>query len=199
MMARRQIERAQVGVLVLDAAQGVTSGDLAMAGLVWELGRAAVVAVNKWDLLDDEGRERLEAGWPRLAELLADPPRVNVSALTGRGVEKLFPAVDRALAALRPGSAPPSSTACSRRRWRAHDRPRSAASPGSSTTRPRCRARRRPSCCSPTAPCRGATPTAATSRTGCARPSTSPACRSGSSSASGRVLMDWKVALWPRV
>ena len=99
MMARRQIERAQVAVLVVDAAQGVTSGDLAIAGTIWELGRAAVVALNKWDLLDTERREALERSWERLDQLLAAPPRVNVSALTGRGVERLFPAIDRALAA----------------------------------------------------------------------------------------------------
>lgn len=101
MMAKRSIERAQVAVLVVDAAMGVTSGDLAVAGAIWEAGRAAVVAVNKWDLLDGEQRERLELTWPRLAELLADPPRVNVSALTGRGVAKLFPAIDKALSGYR--------------------------------------------------------------------------------------------------
>jgi GTP-binding protein len=101
MMARRQIERAQVAVLVIDAAQAVTSGDLAIAGTIWELGRVAVVAMNKWDLLDAESRAKLEASAPRLDELLASPPRVNVSALSGRGVEKLFPAIDHALAAHR--------------------------------------------------------------------------------------------------
>jgi GTP-binding protein len=99
MMARRQIERAQVAVLVIDATQGVTSGDLAIGGTIWELGRVAVVAINKWDLLDEEAREKLESTALRLDELLASPPRVNVSALSGRGVEKLFPAIDRALAA----------------------------------------------------------------------------------------------------
>lgn len=99
MMARRQIERAQVAVLVIDAAAGVTSGDLAIAGTIWELGRAAVVAINKWDLLDDEGREKLELSFERLDELLASPGRVNVSALTGRAVEKLWGPIDRALAA----------------------------------------------------------------------------------------------------
>jgi GTP-binding protein len=86
-------------VLVIDAADGVTSGDLAIAGSAWELGRAAVVAVNKWDLLDEEGRFRLDETFPRLDELLSQPPRVNVSALTGRGIDKLFPAIDRALEA----------------------------------------------------------------------------------------------------
>jgi len=97
MMARRQIERAQVVVLVIDASQSVTSGDLAIAGTIWELGRASVVAINKWDLLDDEGREKLEFDFQRLDELLANPGRVNVSALSGRGVDKLWAPIDRAL------------------------------------------------------------------------------------------------------
>jgi len=97
MMARRQIERAQVVVLVIDASQSVTGGDLAIAGTIWELGRAAVVAINKWDLLDDEAREKLEFDFQRLDELLASPGRVNVSALSGRGVEKLWPPIDKAL------------------------------------------------------------------------------------------------------
>jgi GTPase len=99
MMARRQIERAQVAVLVIDAAAGVTSGDLAISGSIWELGRAAVVAINKWDLLDDEGRRKLELSFERLDELLASPGRVNVSALSGRGVDRLWGPIDRALAA----------------------------------------------------------------------------------------------------
>jgi GTPase len=99
MMARRQIERAHVAVLVVDAAQGVTAGDLAIAGTIWELGRAAVVVINKWDLLDEETRRRLEAGWPRVEEVLGGPQRLNASALTGRGVGKLFAALDRGLAA----------------------------------------------------------------------------------------------------
>jgi GTP-binding protein len=98
MMARRQIERAEVALLVVDAAQGITSGDLAIAGTIWELGRAAVVAINKWDLLDEDRREKLEEQWPRLAELLAEPARVNVSALSGRGVAKVLGHLDAALA-----------------------------------------------------------------------------------------------------
>jgi GTP-binding protein len=98
MMARRQIERAEVALLLVDVTQGITSGDLAIAGTIWELGRAAVIILNKWDLLDDESRRRVEEQWPRVAELLADPPRVNVSAATGRGVAKVMPAAVAALA-----------------------------------------------------------------------------------------------------
>jgi GTP-binding protein len=101
LMAQRQIERADVGVLVIDAEQGVTGGDLAIAGAIWEAGRAAIVAINKWDLLDDVARERLDLSWPRLEELLASPQRVNLSCATGRGVEKLFPAIDSALLSFR--------------------------------------------------------------------------------------------------
>jgi GTP-binding protein len=101
MFARRQVDRADVALLVIEAPSGVTSSDLAIAGTIWEAGRATVVAMNKWDLLDDRGREKLDASWPRLAEILADPPRVNLSALSGRGVEKIFPAVEEARARFR--------------------------------------------------------------------------------------------------
>ena len=97
MMARRQIARAQVAALVLDAAQGVTAGDLSIAGSIWQMGRAPVVAINKWDLLDEESRAELEKGWERLSEVLRKPPRVNVSALSGRGIDKILPAVEGAM------------------------------------------------------------------------------------------------------
>jgi GTP-binding protein len=88
-----------VAVLVIDAAAGVTSSDLAIAGSIWELGRAAVLAVNKWDLLVEEAREKLELSFERMDELLANPGRVNVSALTGRSIEKLWAPIDEALKA----------------------------------------------------------------------------------------------------
>jgi GTP-binding protein len=98
LFATRQIERAHVALLVVDAAQGITSGDLAIAGAIWQAGRPAVLAVNKWDLLDEDSRQRLDMSWPRLDELLANPHRANISSLSGRGVDKIFPALDKALA-----------------------------------------------------------------------------------------------------
>ena len=95
MLARRQIERAELVVLVVDASEGIASGDLAIADVAWQAGRSAVVVCNKWDLMDDGKRERLEEGWERVSELFAKPPRVNVSALTGRGVGNVVPALDR--------------------------------------------------------------------------------------------------------
>ncbi len=106
MMARRQLDRADAALLVIDASQGITSGDLAIAGTAWELGRPSVVLVNKWDLLDEKKREDLDESWERLEQLLASPSRVNISALTGRGVEKVLPAAAEVLALLatRPGT-----------------------------------------------------------------------------------------------
>lgn len=97
MMARRQIEKAQLAVLVIDASVGVTSGDLAIAGTIWELGRTVVIAVNKWDLLDEESREHLDESWERLDQILYRPLRVNISCETGRGIDRLLPAIDEAL------------------------------------------------------------------------------------------------------
>ena len=97
MFARRQMERAHAVVLVVDASAGITSGDMAVAGAAWEMGRAVVVAINKWDLLDDEAREKLDEDWPRLETLLSAPERVNISAVSGRRLDRLLPAVDRAL------------------------------------------------------------------------------------------------------
>ncbi len=97
LFARRQIERADLVLLVIDAAQGLTSGDMAIAGSAWELGRAVVVVCNKWDLVDEERRLDLEDAWPRIDELLASPPRVNVSAIGGRRLDRLLPLVDQSL------------------------------------------------------------------------------------------------------
>ncbi len=98
MMARRQIERADLSLLVLDATAGVTTGDLSIAGAAWELGKGTLVLVNKWDLLEPRLRELLDESWERLDQILASPVRVNVSALSGRGIAKIFDAVVEVLA-----------------------------------------------------------------------------------------------------
>ena len=55
--------------------------------------------INKWDLIDEKTRRDLEASWERLDAVTASPERVNVSATTARGVEKILPAARRALEA----------------------------------------------------------------------------------------------------
>ncbi len=91
MMARRQLDQSDLALLVVDASQGITSGDLTIAGTAWELGKACLVLANKWDLVDEDKREKLEETWLRLDETLSDPVRANISALTGRGVQRVLP------------------------------------------------------------------------------------------------------------
>ncbi|MDR1208813.1 MAG: ribosome biogenesis GTPase Der [Clostridiales bacterium] len=90
------IERADVCVLMLDAAEGVTEQDTKVAGMIHESGKGAVIAVNKWDAIEKDGRtmklfeKRLET------DLIFMPyaPRTFISALTGQRVGGLFQIID---------------------------------------------------------------------------------------------------------
>jgi GTP-binding protein len=91
------LEKAEVAVVLIDAEQSIAEQDVRVVQHVIDAGRALVIAYNKWDLLDEERRHYLEREIER--ELVQVPwaPRVNISALTGRAVEKLVPALERAL------------------------------------------------------------------------------------------------------
>ena len=71
--------------------------DIRILQLAVEGGRALVLAFNKWDLIDDERRKYLEREIERDLHHVAWAPRVNVSALTGRHMDKLVPALNTAL------------------------------------------------------------------------------------------------------
>ncbi|MEE8199704.1 MAG: ribosome biogenesis GTPase Der [Candidatus Acidoferrales bacterium] len=90
-MARKRLERADVAVLLLDATEGVTHQDAAIAGYAHESGRSLVLAVNKWDALEKD-THTVEA-WTRAIrrrlKFLDYAPLVFLSALTGQRVEKL--------------------------------------------------------------------------------------------------------------
>ena len=89
------IRFAHVVMVVLDAGRAFDRQDLAIADLVEREGRAVVVAINKWDLVDDPRAMRREYGL-KLEELLPQvrgAALVALSALTGRGAERLMPAV----------------------------------------------------------------------------------------------------------
>ena len=88
-MARKAIERAEVCLILIDAVEGVTAQDTHVAGLVNDAGRAAVVVVNKIDLLVDRGREARRILADTIVErlkFLKGTPVVFISALTGVGV-----------------------------------------------------------------------------------------------------------------
>ncbi len=94
----RAIQFAEVVVLLLDAAQAFERQDLTIADHVASEGRALVIAVNKWDIVEDKhsARRALEDDVARLLPQLAGVPIVSLSAKTGAGVGRLMPAVMKA-------------------------------------------------------------------------------------------------------
>ncbi|MFC5182643.1 ribosome biogenesis GTPase Der [Actinomadura harenae] len=92
------LERAEVAVVMIDANEPLAEQDLRIISMVIESGRALVIAYNKWDLLDEERRHYLDREIDRQLHNARWAPRVNVSARTGRHMEKLVPAIETALA-----------------------------------------------------------------------------------------------------
>jgi GTP-binding protein len=93
------IEQANVVVLMVDAAAEISDQDAHIAGFILEAGRALVVAVNKWDGLDDYARERIKADLARKLHFLSFAKVHYVSALQGEGINALMKSVDAAYAA----------------------------------------------------------------------------------------------------
>ncbi|WP_125132361.1 ribosome biogenesis GTPase Der [Microbacterium sp. 10M-3C3] len=98
------LEKSEVAVVVLDVSQSISVQDLNIIDLVLESGRALVLAFNKWDLLNTPELENADRRRYLEREIEQDlahvswAPRVNISARTGRHLEKLVPALETALA-----------------------------------------------------------------------------------------------------
>jgi GTP-binding protein len=92
------LDRAEVAVVLVDASEPLTEQDLRIITMVIEAGRALVIAFNKWDLTDEERRHYLERELERQLNHARWAPRVNISAATGRHVDRLVPAIEEALA-----------------------------------------------------------------------------------------------------
>jgi GTPase len=97
------LEKAEVAVVLLDVSEPVSEQDVRIIDLVLESGRALVLAYNKWDLLDtaeaenNDRRRYLEREIEQDLAHVSWAPRVNISARTGRHLEKLVPALEVAL------------------------------------------------------------------------------------------------------
>jgi len=91
------LERAEVAVVLFDVTEPISEADIRIVQLALDSGRALVLAFNKWDLLDEERRIYLEKEIERDLAHVDWAPRVNLSALTGRHLEKLVPALELAL------------------------------------------------------------------------------------------------------
>ncbi len=94
---RGAIESAEVAVVLIDAAEPISEQDQRVITSVVETGRALVLAFNKWDLVDEDRRWALKRELERDLVRVPWAERVNVSALTGRAVRKLAPALRTAL------------------------------------------------------------------------------------------------------
>ena len=92
------IERAEVCIVLVDASEPVTEQDLRILTSVEEAGRALVIAFNKWDLTDDERRRYLRREIERDLVQFDWAAKINISALTGRHVDRLGLAIKEALA-----------------------------------------------------------------------------------------------------
>ena len=92
------IDAAEVAVVLLAADEPISEQDQRVIAMVVEAGRALVLAFNKWDLVDEDRRPQLTKEIDRELARVTWSPRMNISALTGRAVDKLAPAIEQALA-----------------------------------------------------------------------------------------------------
>ena len=93
------VEEANVVVLMVDASQDISDQDAHIAGFCIEAGRALVIAVNKWDAVDDYRRDRVKAEINRKLNFLGFARLHFISALAGQGIGALLASVDKAWAA----------------------------------------------------------------------------------------------------
>jgi GTP-binding protein len=91
------IDAAEVAIVLLDASEPIAEQDLRVVTMVVEAGKALVLAMNKWDLVDEDRRYQLEKELERGLVRVPWAQRINVSATTGRSVRKLAPALRTAL------------------------------------------------------------------------------------------------------
>lgn len=99
--AKSAIDRADVALIVIDATQGVTEQDEKIAGFAHEKGKAMVIVVNKWDLVEKDNNT-LKNYTKKIREnfkFMSYAPIITISALTGQRIDKLFEVINKVYAA----------------------------------------------------------------------------------------------------
>jgi len=99
--ALQAIDRANLTLLVIDASEGVARQDQRLAERVDAAGNPVVVVLNKWDLLDNEAKQRARAQVEDMLGFVSYAPALEISAKTGRNVQRLYPALTDAIEAYR--------------------------------------------------------------------------------------------------
>lgn len=91
------VERADIVILVIDATEGVTEQDAKIAGIAHERGKGVIIAVNKWDAVENKDTNTTNKYTKKIREILSFMPYADVifvSALTGQRLPKLFEHID---------------------------------------------------------------------------------------------------------
>lgn len=96
---RTAIDAAEVCVLLIDASEPITEQDQRVLGMALDAGKALVIAFNKWDLMDESRRHFFDREYEEMMEHVPWVSKINVSAETGRSLQKLEPAMIQALEA----------------------------------------------------------------------------------------------------
>ncbi|HEY2998653.1 MAG TPA: ribosome biogenesis GTPase Der [Acidimicrobiales bacterium] len=99
--ALQAVDESDVALLVIDATEGVTGQDQRLAERIDAAGCPIVVLLNKWELLDAEGRADLRWQVQDKLRFVGDAPVLPITALSGKGVHKLFPALATSVDAYR--------------------------------------------------------------------------------------------------
>jgi len=121
--ALQAIDSAHVVVLMLDAREGLTDQDTTLLGHALNQGRALVIALNKWDGLDDDHRKAVRSELERKLAYVDWAQRVTISALHGSGLQELLGAVRRAWRSARADFSTPELTRVLRAAFEAHQPP----------------------------------------------------------------------------
>ncbi|HFQ82013.1 MAG TPA: ribosome biogenesis GTPase Der [Desulfobacterales bacterium] len=96
MRALKAMERAAMVLVLVDAGEGITEQDTKVIGYAMERGRACLVLVNKWDLIDNDPKRQkwLLAEIERVTNFIGYAPTLRISALNGLGTGKIFPVIN---------------------------------------------------------------------------------------------------------
>ena len=92
------LDRADIAVLVIDSTIGATGQDQRLAERISAAGCPALIVLNKWELVDPEMRDRVLGGVAEKLAFLGDAPVMKTTALSGKGVHKILPALSIAAA-----------------------------------------------------------------------------------------------------
>ena len=123
--ALQAIDRAHVVILMLDASEGITDQDATLLGHILNQGRALVIAMNKWDGMDEYDRKQMLSEMDRRLQYVKWSRQIRLSALHGSGLKELIKAVREAWTSATINMPTPELTRILEKAWEAHQPPMS--------------------------------------------------------------------------